>query len=189
VSVGRLHWVKGYEFALQAVRQTLDLGIDVRYEIIGPDKGTLPSVLLMISELGLEDHVRVSGARTHEEVLDALQTADVFLLSSVSEGLNTATLEAMATGLATVVTDVGGMPEAVRDGVEGFVVPARDSGALAKAIVELATEPERRQRMGEAGRRRVCEQFDVRTCTRAMLPRYEHLVARRWERTRPDDRS
>ena len=163
VSVSRLHWVKGYEFALQALAIVRRSGLEIDYTIIGQadDKGML-SVLTTARDLGLESSVHVRGTRSPAEIVETLRSADVFLLTSLSEGLSTATLEAMAVGLPVVVTDVGGMREAVTDGVDGFVVPPRDPDTIAAALVELAGDAELRRRMGEQGRRRAVDDFDAR---------------------------
>jgi colanic acid/amylovoran biosynthesis glycosyltransferase len=180
VSVSRLHWVKGYEFALQALALVRRSGVEIDYTIIGQadDKGLL-SVLATARDLGLESHVHVRGTRSPAEIVETLRSADVFLLASLSEGLSTATLEAMAVGLPVVVTDVGGMREAVTDGVDGFVVPPRDPAAIAAALVELAGDRELRRSMGEQGRRRAVADFDSRSCAQALLAEYARLVAER----------
>src|SRR5690606_25203248 len=93
------------------------------------------------------------------EVVARLQQADVFLLPSLSEGISNAVLEGMACGLPVVTTRVGGMAEAVTDGAEGFLVPARDEMALADALLALWHWPRLRERMGAAGRERVAREF------------------------------
>jgi glycosyltransferase involved in cell wall biosynthesis len=90
-----------------------------------------------------------------------LREADVLLHSSLSEGVPTVVLEAMACELPVVVTDVGGVSEAMSDGVEGFLAPARDAGALADALERLWSDPELRRRMGSAGRERVLSDFQL----------------------------
>jgi glycosyltransferase involved in cell wall biosynthesis len=85
-----------------------------------------------------------------------------------------------------VVTDVGGMREAVTDGAEGRVVPARDPTALADALRELASDAKLRAGMGERGRRRATEEFDSETCARALFAQYERLVR---EHPRPGGRT
>jgi colanic acid/amylovoran biosynthesis glycosyltransferase len=178
VSVSRIHWIKGYEFALQALAQVQRAGVDIDYTIIGhaDDKARL-SVLATARDLGLESSVHIHGTQSQSEIVSMLRSADVFVLSSLSEGLSTATLEAMAVGLPVVVTDVGGMREAVTDGVHGFVVPPRDPAALAAALLELAADGELRQKMGDEGRRRAVEEFDTRDCARALHGEYTRLVA------------
>ena len=100
--------------------------------------------------LGLGTVVRFLGFR--EDVNDLLRAADLFVVSSYLEGMGTATLDAMASGLPVVATRVGGIPEIVDDGVSGILVPARDPKALAEAMLRLAKDPGLRARLGEAGR-------------------------------------
>lgn len=160
VTVGSLVWVKGTTYAIQAVRRVLDAGVPVQFSIVG-DGPERQRVLYEIHDLGLQDHVRLLGGRTPVEVLDELRRSDVFVLPSLSEGLSNAAIEAMACGLPVVTGDCGGMPEAITDGVEGFVVPLRDPHAMAKALSALASDVELRRRMGKAGRDRVLKQFTL----------------------------
>jgi glycosyltransferase involved in cell wall biosynthesis len=145
VSIGRLDWVKGYEYALHAVHLLREAGLRVSYTIVGLDEGAGPSMRLAIRDFGLEDVVSLTGHLSPSAVRDALAAADIFVLSSVSEGSSTATMEAMAMGLPVVVTDVGGNREIVRDGVHGFVVPPRSPEALAGAVAALGSDETRRQ--------------------------------------------
>ncbi len=105
--------------------------------------------------LGLGTVVRFLGFR--DDVNDLLRAADLFVVSSYLEGMGTATLDAMAAGLPVVATRVGGIPEIVEDGVSGILVPPRDPGALAAAMVRLSNDADLRARLGEAGRVRVRE--------------------------------
>jgi colanic acid/amylovoran biosynthesis glycosyltransferase len=177
VSVGRLHWVKGHEYALMALHQVRGTGLEVEYTIIG-DAGApaRASVLTAIRDLDLEDCVRVRDHLSPVDVREELRRADIFLHASVSEGLSNATLEAMAVGLPVVVTDVGGMRELVTDGVDGFAVPSRNPAALAAALLKLAADSDLRQKMGDRGRQRVVDDFDAESRTRAMLEQYQRLV-------------
>jgi glycosyltransferase involved in cell wall biosynthesis len=143
-------WVKGYEYALHAVRMLLDRGIRVSYTIAGGDEGALASIRLAIRDFRLDDVVNLKGHLEAQELRDELGTSDVFVLSSVSEGSPVAILEAMAMGLPVVVTDVGGIRELVTDSVHGLVVPSRSAEALAAAVVSLQTAEQRRS-MGEKG--------------------------------------
>ncbi len=161
VTTGSLIWHKGYEYALVAVRQLVDAGIPAQFDIIG-DGPERQRVLYTIHDLGLENQVRLLGRLPPEQVRDHLQQADVFLLSSLSEGISNAVLEAMACGLPVVTTDCGGMREAVTDGVEGFVVPVRDSEAMAIALMRLWEDKELRQRIGNNARKRVLKEFTLK---------------------------
>jgi len=167
-TTGTLIWRKGYEWALHAIRLIKDRGVNVQFDIIGdgPDR---QRVLYTIHDLGLQDCVRLHGRLCPEEVLSRLQQADAFLLSSLSEGISNAVLEAMACGIPVVTTDCGGMREAVTDGVEGFVVPVRDDVAMAGALERLANDPELRRSMGDAARARVLRDFDLKQQVKAFL--------------------
>ncbi|MCP3958351.1 MAG: glycosyltransferase family 4 protein [bacterium] len=158
VSTGSLIWRKGHEYSLVAVRRLVDAGIESRYEIIGdgPDRDR---ILFTIRDLELEAHVRLLGRLRPEAVRDRLQASDAFLFASLSEGVPNALLEAMACGLPVVTAECGGISEAVEDGVNGLTVPVRDPAALARALIEVANNPELAGRLGRAARATVCQQF------------------------------
>jgi colanic acid/amylovoran biosynthesis glycosyltransferase len=178
VSTGALHWVKGYEYALLAVRRLADRGVRVRFEVVGEGrKSERQRVQYTIRDLGLEDMVTLRGALAPEGVRQALHEADAFLLASVSEGISNAALEAMASGLPVVTTDCGGMREAVHDGVEGWIVPPRDPEAMAGALQRLAADAVLRERMGRAGRERVLREFTLSRQVSEFLALYRTLVS------------
>jgi colanic acid/amylovoran biosynthesis glycosyltransferase len=175
VTVGTLIWSKGHEWALRAIRRIADRGINVRFDIIGdgPDR---QRVFYTLADLGLQKQVRCHGRQASHEVLRRLQQADVFLLSSLSEGISNAALEAMACGLPVVTTECGGMSEAVTDGVEGFVVPVRDAEAIAAALMRLAGDAALRQRMGQAARTRVEREFRLSRQISQWLELFRHVL-------------
>lgn len=160
ITTGSLIWRKGYEYALLAIKELVDHGLECCFEIIGsgPEKARL---LYTIQDLGLQGCVALHGKLSPEEIKHRLQQADVFLLSSLSEGISNAALEAMSCGLPVVTTDCGGMREAVTSGVEGYVVPLRDAPAMALALQSLAADPALRVRMGLAARERVLKDFQI----------------------------
>ncbi len=159
ISVSNLSWVKGLEYSLQAIKKMVEQGVDLRYKIIG-DGEDYQRLLYTIHDLGLVNHVKLDGKLSQDLVVEALQKSDVFILSSLSEGISNALLEAMSCGLPVVTTDCGGMTEAVSDGVEGFVVPIRDPAAMSDKLLKLARDQDLRQRMGRAGRERVLAEFN-----------------------------
>lgn len=160
VTTGGLSWVKGHEYALIAIRYLLDAGVPTQFTLIG-DGPERQRLLYTIDDLDLRQHVTLVGRQSPQQVRTFLQQADVFLLSSVSEGISNAVLEAMACGLAVVTTDCGGMTEAVTDGREGFVVPVRDAAAMAQALETLWQQPALRPQMGQAARQRICAEFTL----------------------------
>lgn len=160
VAVGRLVWKKGFDYLLAALARLKREGIAVKAQIIG-DGDLYPRLRFSIEDLSLEPEVELVGPLTSRQVLERMREADLFVLSSHEEGISNAALEAMACGLPVVTTDAGGMAEAVYDGVEGFVVPVRDIGALADRIRALAANPALRERMGRAARARVEREFSL----------------------------
>jgi glycosyltransferase involved in cell wall biosynthesis len=185
LSVGNLLWVKGYDDALEAIHALVERGVDARYDIVGADPGAdrgpgwSEQILFTIADLGLADRVSVLGMLDPAGVRDRLRRADVLLHASLSEGLPTAVVEAMACGVPVVATSWPGVEEAVEDGVEGLVRPRRDPAALADALACLAADPERRRRMGRAARARAERQFDERTEIAAFERLYADVVERR----------
>jgi colanic acid/amylovoran biosynthesis glycosyltransferase len=174
---GALIWRKAYEFALTAYAEACKRGLDAELTIAGGGgKEETSRLLYTIQDLGLESRVFWKGSQSPERILEMLRESDVFLHSSVSEGISNAVLEAMACGLPVVVTDAGGMREAVRDGIDGFVVPVRDVDAMAEALLKLARDPELRRRMGAAARQRVLEEFTLERQTRQWRELYEGLA-------------
>ena len=162
ITTGGLNWKKGHEYALDAVARLRARGIPVKFELIG-DGPERQRARFTIEDLGLNDCVELCGRLDPHAVRDRLRAADVFLLSSVSEGISNAVLEAMACGLPVVTTDCGGLREAVTDGIEGLVVPVRSPAAMADALASLAADPALRRRMGRAARARAEQDFPIET--------------------------
>ena len=158
VHVARHHPVKDQAmllngFALMA-KQCND--VDLLMVGDGPLRGTLEE---QTYRLNINQRVRFLGVRN--DVPDLLRAADIFALTSVSEAASLTLLEAMAAALPVVVTNVGGNPEIVRDGVDGLLVPRGDASACADALRRLLKDSELSERMGEAGRRRVHEMYQL----------------------------
>jgi glycosyltransferase involved in cell wall biosynthesis len=109
-------------------------------------------------KLGMTANVTFAGSQ--RDVRPYLEAADVFALPSVSEGISNALLEAMSTGLACVVTPVGGNADVLDNGACGILLPPRDESAWAAALAELGNDSQRRDRLGAAARSRVRERYD-----------------------------
>ena len=130
-----------------------------------------------VAGLGLASRVRFLGVRA--DVADILRASDVFVLSSRWEGNPMSVMEAMAAGLPVVSTAVGGVPELVREGETGLLVPSEDAGALAQALQALVDDPAHRQAMGDAARQRAVARFDIRHTVRGYERLYEKLLTQR----------
>jgi glycosyltransferase involved in cell wall biosynthesis len=149
---------KGQRHLIEAAHIVVQKLPDVRFVILG--EGELRDALeRLVKEHRLEKHVLLPGFRT--DVLGCLKSFDLFVMSSITEGLGTSLLDAMACSRPIVATEAGGIPEVVQNGVTGVLVPPRDHAALADAIVALVNDKARRQAMGDAGFARVNEKFTV----------------------------
>lgn len=159
---------------VEAARQAYEREPSLRFFIAG-DGELRGEVIRAVDRAGLGDVVRLLGWR--EDVPDLLAACDVFLLTSLFEGLPRAVLQAMAASRPVVVTDTGGTAEVVEDGVNGYLVPPADPGAAAAALVLLARSAGDRIRMGEAGRLRLGREFDLRGMVGALEQVYDELLA------------
>jgi glycosyltransferase involved in cell wall biosynthesis len=149
---------KGQRYLVEAAHLVVQEIPDARFVILG--EGELRDHLeRQIREFRLEKHVLLPGFRT--DVLGCIKAFDLFVMSSVTEGLGTSLLDAMAAGKAVVATETGGIPEVVDPGVTGKLVPPRDPRAMATAIVALLSDEDTRKSMGEAGLARVRTRFTV----------------------------
>lgn len=176
VMVGRMVPLKGVETLLRAAALVVAACPSFQLELAG-DGESLPGLRRLAGELGLAGHVRFLGEVG--DVAGLLGRASLFVLPSYSEGISLTLLEAMARGLPVVATAVGGNAEVVSDGETGVLVPARDPARLAQALLGLWRDPARARELGQAGRRRVEQSFDVRRMVAAYEALYRRLALRK----------
>jgi len=149
---------------------------DVRFVIVG--EGELrPALERQVRDLGLDRHVLLPGFRA--DAVGLTKSFDLFVMSSVTEGLGSAMLDAMACGTAVVATRAGGIPEAIVDGRDGLLVAPQDSAALAQAILRMLRDVELRCTLGRAGRARVVNDFSVDKMVRGTVAAYERALRQR----------
>lgn len=178
LAVGRLVWIKGYDYLLAALSRLKQSGIVFRAQIIGD--GPLHAPLrYSVEDLNLESEVELTGAKSSAEVLQRMRSADLFVLSSHAEGISNAVLEAMAVGLPVVTTSAGGMQEAVRDEVDGYVVPVRDINAMADRIQKLLGDSALREQMGRSARSRAQAEFSLSRQVEVFEQMYQAVVPER----------
>jgi glycosyltransferase involved in cell wall biosynthesis len=164
---------KGQKHLIEAARRVLPQMPDARFIIAG--EGELrPALERQIKDHHLEKHVLLAGFRP--DVLSLHKAFDIFVMSSVTEGLGTSLLDAMAAGKPIVATRTGGIPEVVADGETGLLVPPRDEEALADAIVRLLKDPDLRREMGEAGRVRARNLFSLERMVQNTLNVYQRVA-------------
>jgi len=174
ITTGSLVWNKGYEYLLMSVRLLNERGMNAELHIIG-EGAERSRVLFTAQDLDIASQVVLHGKLSPAEVIQQLQQSDIFVLSSLSEGISNAVLEAMSCGLPVVTTDCGGMREAVQNGVEGFVVPVREPEAMADALQKLVLDSALRKRMGGAGRKRVLAEFNSQMQIEAFVKLFESV--------------
>lgn len=153
-AVSRLDAVKGVSILIQALARVDEAHLAIIGD--GPERVALET---LACSLGVAGRVRWAGHR--RDVQHLLPAFDLFVQSSLHEGLPNAVLEAMAAGLPVVATAVGGTPEVVVDGVTGVLIPPLDPDALARAITRLLQDSDLRGAMGRAGRERVGQLFSA----------------------------
>jgi len=156
--IGRMTGIKRTDDVLLAFKSLRERGIDARLCLVGdgPDRD---QVERRAHELGVMRETLFLGYQ--EQVASFFAAFDVFVLPSANEGTPVTAIEALAAGKPVVATRVGGIPDVVRDGEDGFLVAPGDVEALADRLAELATDDALRERMGEAARARVRERYSV----------------------------
>jgi colanic acid/amylovoran biosynthesis glycosyltransferase len=174
--VGALMWRKGYEYALMAFCRLLDRVTESRLVIVGEGEER-DRIEHTAQDLGVADRVVLAGKLDPTGVREVLWRSHLFLHASLSEGIANVALEAMACGLPVVATDAGGMREAIDDGVNGFLVPLRDTEAMADRLVRLANNPELRAEMGRKARDRAVRDFDLKDQGRKFVELYQEVLS------------
>jgi glycosyltransferase involved in cell wall biosynthesis len=174
--VGRMTAVKRTEVVVRALQDLVARNVDAYVVLVGdgPDRDQLERYA---HELGVIKRCLFLGYQ--EDVARFYDAIDVLVLPSINEGTPVSVIEALAARRPAVATRVGGVPDVVRDGIDGFLVEADDRDALATRLAELAADPELRARMGEAGHARVIERYSVSRLVDDVDRLYRELLAER----------
>ncbi len=172
--VGRLQAVKGHRVFLESARQVLAKRPDARFWIVG--EGELREKLEAASlQLGLANAVSFLGYRN--DVSSLMASSDVVVCASSYESLSRTLLEALALNRPVVAPSVGGVPEIIRNGETGLLVPAGDPGAMASGILRLLNDRDFAQRLATAGRKYVGEHFTLEAQASALAGLYREALA------------
>lgn len=174
--VGRLGWKKGYPDLLSAAVRVRAARPDVEFVIVG-DGPLRAELTAEAARLGIGSHVHFLGERS--PVAPLLRAFDVFVISSVIEGMPNALLEALALERPVAATRVGGIPEIVTHGESGLLVPPSDPAAMAEAILRLLDDPGTAAAYGAAGRRTVEARYGIDTMVGRFTALYEEMAAAR----------
>lgn len=173
--VGRLVPIKGCDVFLKACAHVAAQRPDVRFFIVG-DGYLAESLKRLASELGLDDCLQFMGQRSDISVW--MWAADLFVLSSINEGLGRVLVEAMSTHKPVVATAVGGVGEIIQDGVNGLLVPPSDPEKLAEAMLYMLAHPDEARRMGDEGSKRA-GYFDTQHMVDRTVALYNELLQER----------
>ena len=172
--IGRIEKWKGQEYLIHAMRNVER----AKLILVGGvgDKDYARKIQKLCKESGMESRAIFTGYR--EDIYRIVKCLDIAVFPTLREAFSRVILEAMAAGKPVVATDVGGNPEAVQDGITGYLVPPRDPSALSTRINELVNNKEKREHMGLAGRKRVEQCFTIERCARSVELLYEDLLNR-----------
>jgi glycosyltransferase involved in cell wall biosynthesis len=171
IMVANLIHYKGHGDLISAAALIRDHGVKVRYLLVGEDRGIQKELVQRIESLGLGEGIQFLGMQ--QDVGPLYAASDISVLPSHEEGFSNVILESMAAGLPVIATRVGGNPEAVIDGVTGWIVPPQCPEILSKKIIDLLENPDRKKRFGSAGERRVRLKFGLRRMVIAHMSVYE----------------
>lgn len=174
-SVANIAPKKGYDVLIRAIAKARQEINDLACLIVGADERGLQAELQQLGEfLGLNGRLCFAGFQ--KVALPYLDAMDLFVLSSIEEGFGLVLLEAMASGKPVIASAVSGPCDIVLDGRTGLLVPPRDVDALAKALIELLNDPERRVQMGRAGQERVKTVFSLDSQMANLIAVYDQLL-------------
>lgn len=177
--VGRLYSRKGLPTLIEAIPKVVRKFNDVKFIISGRGlKDEEEKLRRHAKRLGVEDKLVFLGYFPDEDLPDLYRAADMFVFPSIYENLPFAMLEAMASGLPVITTTVGGIPEVIKDGENGFMIEPYNSMALAERILYLIDSPKAAQEMGFSGRETVERKFSWEGITRQVLRVYKEAMAR-----------
>lgn len=177
LAVGRFALAKDYPTLLRAFAQVTKTD-PTAFLVIAGDGLLRPAMEALSKELGISNRVRFLGIR--RDIPELMNAADAYVMSSRWEGMPLVLLEAHASGLPIVATDVGGNGEIVLHGETGFLVPPGDSDALASAMLQLMKIPdEERRRMGWKGRKHIVENFSIDRVVEGWEILYLELLTRK----------
>lgn len=174
--------VKGHKYLIDACRILQQRGVPFVCNLVGDGK-LRKQIERQIAASDLDEKVVLHGARERPYIIDLMQDTDVAVLTSVKgssgnrEGIPVNLMEAMASGLPVVSSQLSGIPELVEADVTGILAPPRDSVAIADALESLYRDPSRRRAMGQAGRQKVIKDFDQQATVAQLATLFEKSIS------------
>jgi glycosyltransferase involved in cell wall biosynthesis len=181
LALGRLVGKKGYDYLISACKILKDAGFDFKLTLAGdgPLKGKLKR---LTRRMRLTDRISFPGFVTYENISELFHSADIFLMPSIvhssgdRDGIPTVIMESLLHRVPVVATNVSGIPEVIENGVTGFLIPQKNSLALARAIVDMARDRKGAIRMADEGREKVFNMFDTKKCHTRVLHLYKKHI-------------
>lgn len=174
--VGRIGLAKGLDILVDAIPHVLaQAGSNIRFVLVGPDWGDRYALELRAKSLDVDTHILFTGALVGEDLLNAYHTADVVVLLSRFDASPIVLLEAMAAGKPIVAARVGGIPDIIKDGVNGLVVEPEDVAAAGAAISRILADSALADRLGQAGKMQVGEHYRWDKVSQRVANLYEEL--------------
>ena len=174
LSVGRDHWKKGYRVGLEVMALLKEKGVNFHYNIVAG--GEKEELIYAIADMNLTDEVTLIDNLPHEKVFEQHANADLFLLPSFEEGVANVVLEAMALGTPVLTTNCGGMSEVIEDGVNGFIVPLRNTQAMTDAIMRfIKLDEKQKQNMIKKAKETIRQKHLLSIQVRQMVELYERV--------------
>ena len=166
--VGGMARPRSFHVLIQALAQLKRQGRNILLRFVGdgPDRGTLQR---LANDLGIADRVKFEGWQDQDKILALYQRADMFVFSSFAEGIPVVLMEAMAMEIPCIAPQIAGIPELVRDGVNGILVAASDEQQVVGAVARLMDDMELRRKMGEAARRQIETRYNLTKNIEALL--------------------
>jgi colanic acid/amylovoran biosynthesis glycosyltransferase len=161
ITIGRLHSSKGHDILIRSIRKLVDKGLIVKLTVVGagPERENLE---FLTRNLSLSNFVQFTNSLSEDEIIELMKQSDIFALASHAEPLGVVYMEAMAMEIPTIGTNAGGVPEIIRDGDDGLLVPPGDEIALAEAIERLIKNSQLRLKLGINARKTIVSRFDSR---------------------------
>jgi colanic acid/amylovoran biosynthesis glycosyltransferase len=176
--VGRLVPAKGQLILLLAMSRLIQGGYSIHLTLIG-DGSDRKLLEEFVVRQKLTEHVTLLGALNHDQTRDRLAQADIFVLPSFAEGVPVALMEAMAMEIPCISTQITGVPELIRDEIDGLLVPASSDGALADALERLIQSPQLRRQLGASARKKVISCYNLNKNIEKLATVFEQCLAER----------
>lgn len=178
LSIGRFTFQKGYLMGILAIKKLVDKGISIQWNIIG-DGPQMEEMIFHIHELQLQKHIILHGKKNKNAVCDWMNKSDIFLLTSVYEGIPNVVLEAMAMELPVVTTKSGGVDEVIDHGVDGFIAPLYDIDSICNLLEQFIQQKDLAVAMGKAARIKILESYTLQRQLNVFHEAYQNILQSR----------